>query len=258
MFFIKNFILALVIFNITISPLAAEAKPAKEEDAPGGIGEIRIIQASEIDAKEWTTENYRIDTGDVLDISVWQVEELEKTAVVRPDGKISFPLIGDVPVAGFTIDEVSKDITAKLKTYIKNPQVTVMVASYGGKKIIVLGEVSNKGIIRFTEPIRIMEILALSGGYTEAAGLKSVLVMRGNLKGYTDIIVVNVLDILKGKLNENIYVEKGDLVYVPRSFVGNVAYFIRQIGPLLGAATEYYNIKRTYYDFRDKGYRPSD
>jgi len=258
MFFIKNFILALIISSVIISPLAAEEKLAKGEDAPRGIGEIRVIKANEIDVKEWTTENYLINTGDVLDISVWQVEELEKTAVVRPDGKISFPLIGDLPVAGFTINEISKDITAKLKTYIKNPQVTVMVASYGGKKIIVLGEVGNKGIIRFTEPTKIIEILALSGGYTEAAALKSVLVIRGNLKGPTDIIVVNVLDIYKGKLRENIYIEQGDLVYVPRSFVGNVAYFIRQIGPLLGAATEYYSIKKTYYDIKSKGYKSSD
>lgn len=247
--------MAIAIFSISVSTLAAEDKGKKKKEKAPVANEVKIIAAGDIGTEKWTTENYRIDMGDALEISVWQVEELNRVVVVRPDGKISFPLIGDVPAAGYTIDELSKDITARLKTYIKNPQVTVMVASYGGKKVIVLGEVANKGIIRFTEPIRIMEILALSGGYTDSAGLKSVLVIRGNPEKPTDVIVVDVIDILKGKLNENMYVEKNDIIFVPRSFIGNVAYFIRQIGPLLGAATEYYQIKKTVYDFKNKQYR---
>ena len=183
------------------------------------------------------------------------MEDLQKDVVVRPDGKVSFPLIGDADAAGRTIDELTEDITEKLMTYIKSPQFSVIVNSFGGKKLIVLGEVSSTGIIRYTEPIRIMEVLALSGGYLESAGLQNVLIIRGDLKGPTDIIVVNVKEILKGDLHENIYVEKGDIVFVPRSFIGNVAYFIRQISPLLGAATTYYDIKETYYDFKTKEYR---
>jgi len=228
---------------------------AENDKAEPGIATIRIIKASDVGVEEWNFDNYQVDAGDVLQISVWQIEDLQKTVVVRPDGKISFPLIGDVIAEGKSIEMLSSEIAEKLKTYIKNPEVSVIVSSFGGKKVIVLGEVANKGIIRFTEPIKMMEVLALSGGYMESAGLKSVLVVRGDLDTHTDVIVVNILDILKGNLRENIYVQKGDIVFVPRSFVGNVAYFVRQIAPLLGAATTYYDIKRTQYMFKDHEYR---
>jgi polysaccharide export outer membrane protein len=253
----KTFIIytaALLILGLSAIAAAEDKKEEKAGQLPE-IGEIRIVKASDIGQEEWTLENYRIDTGDVLEISVWQVEDLQKTVVVRPDGKISFPLIGDIPAAGRTIDDVSKDIAAKLSAYIKEPKVSAIITSFGGKKIVVLGEVANQGIIRFTEPIKIMEVLALSGGYEESAGLKTVLIIRGDLKSHTDVIVVNVVDVLKGNLRENIYVEKNDIIYLPRSFVGNVAYFVRQISPLLGAATTYYDIKRQYYQIKDKDYR---
>jgi len=217
--------------------------------------EIRIIQAADLDIREWTFEDYVVSEGDVLEISVWQVEDLNKKVVVRPDGKISFPLIGDISARGRSIDDLSKEVAEKLKLYIKTPKVSVIVTSFGGKKIIILGEISGPGIIRFTEPIRIMEALALAGSYRESAGLKSVLVIRGDVDRNADIIVVNALDILKGNLRENIYIKKGDIIFVPRSFIGNVAYFVRQISPLLGAATQYYDVKKTYYWIKDKDYR---
>ena len=243
--------MALVMIFLTGSAVAQEKKALPPPD----IGEIRVIRASDLGQKEWTFEDYRIDTGDVLDISVWQVEELHKSVVVRPDGKISFPLIGDVAAAGHTIDEVVKNITDKLKKYIKTPQVSIIVSSFGGKKIIVLGEVGSDGIIRFTEPVKILEVLALAGGYLESACIKNILIIRGDLKNSADIIVVNVADILKGNLSENIYIEKNDIIFVPRSFIGNVAYFIRQVAPLLGAAATYYNIKSQYFQFKNKTYR---
>lgn len=249
--FIKNsyFILLLV------SLVSALAMTAFAQDNTRVEGEIRIINASDISNRSWSFDDYLIDTGDVLEISVWQVEDLQRKVVVRPDGKISFPLIGDVIAEGRSIESLSSEIAEKLKIYIKSPQVSVIVSSFGGKKVIILGEVANKGIIRFTEPIRIIEALALSGGYMESAGLKSVLVIRGDLGKHVDVIVLDVLDILKGNLRENIYIQKGDIVFVPRSFVGNVAYFIRQISPLLGAATTYYNIKKIQYDFKEHEYR---
>ena len=239
------------LFVYTNAVFAAE-KPIQNKS------EIRIIKASELDASEWTFENYVISEGDVLDISVWQVKELDEKVVVRPDGKISFPLIGDVEARGRAIDELTEDITEKLKLYIKIPKVNIIVSSFGGKKIIILGEIAGPGIIRFTEPIRILEALALAGSYQESAGLKSVLVIRGDVERNADVIVVNALDILKGNLRENIYIQKGDIIFVPRSFVGNVAYFVRQISPLLGAATQQYDIKNTYYRFKSKQYRTND
>ena len=250
---VKNNLKIVVIMILCFSFMHAHI--AFAEDAKQNQSEIRIIKASELDASEWTFENYVVTEGDVLEISVWQVENLNKKVVVRPDGKISFPLIGDVEARGRSIDELAADVTEKLKLYIKIPKVSIIVTSFGGKKIIILGEISGPGIIRFTAPIRIMEALALAGSYRESAGLKSVLVIRGDVERNADVIVVNALDILKGNLRENIYIEKGDIIFVPRSFVGNVAYFVRQISPLLGAATQQYSIKKTYYQFKNKDYR---
>jgi polysaccharide biosynthesis/export protein len=246
----RKFIILAIIFIPCLTRLSEATEHSKPES-----GNIRIIKASDIGVEEWTFDNYQIDTGDVLEISVWQVEDLQKRVVVRPDGKISFPLIGDVVAEGRSIENLSSEISERLKTYIKNPQVSVIISSFGGKKVIVLGEVANKGIIRFTQPIKMMEVLALSGGYIESAGLKSVLVIRGDINGKADVIVVNALDILKGDLRENIYIQKGDIVFIPRSFVGNVAYFIRQISPLLGAATTYYDVRKTQYFFKEHEYR---
>ncbi|NQT95957.1 MAG: polysaccharide biosynthesis/export family protein [Candidatus Omnitrophica bacterium] len=244
-------VIAVLIISLTTRVMAVEDQKPEVPD----IGKIVIISASEIEQKEWSLENYVIDSGDVLEISVWQVEELSRKVVVRPDGNISYPLIGEVVTGGKTVEDLTQDISDKLKTYIKAPKVSVIITQFGGKKIVVLGEVANKGIIRFTEPIRIMEVLALSGGYTESAGLKSVLVIRGDLKNNTDVIVVNVMEIFKGNLRQNIYVRKHDLIFVPRSFIGNVAYFVRQISPLLGAAQQYYDVKKIYYDIKRKDYR---
>ena len=235
--------------------LSGAGELCAETPRPYCIGDVKIIRATDIGAAEVTLDKYMIDIGDSLEISVWQVDELKKTVVVRPDGKISFPLIGDVQASGNTINDLSTEIAVKLRTYIKNPQVTVIVTTFGGKKVIVLGDISSAGVIRFSEPVRILEILALSGGYSESAGLKSVLIIRGDLKTQTKVIVVNIVNILKGQLNENVYVQKNDIIYVPKSFIGNVAYFLRQIAPLISAAQTFYQVQTLGFDIKNQTYK---
>ncbi|MFC1807688.1 polysaccharide biosynthesis/export family protein [Candidatus Omnitrophota bacterium] len=247
------FIFILIVITSMFCCRNAYAVDSKVDDSKKG--DIKIVRAGEIVQKEWTIDDYLVDRGDALEVSVWQIDELHNIVIVRPDGRISFPLIGDVFVAGRTLYEIAEDIKEKLKTYIKEPQVSVIVKSFGGKKVVILGEVGNPGIIRFTEPIRMMEALALSGGYDESAGLKNVLIIRGDIDKSTNVIVVNVMAILKGDLRENIYLEKDDIIFLPRSFIGNVAYYVRQIAPLLGAAQQHYDIKNLYYQHRKKNYR---
>ena len=218
--------------------------PACGADAPidtPEVGVINVLRAPEIGQEKWTFDDYRIANGDLLDISVWRVEDLQLQIVVRPDGKISFPLIGDVKASSSTIAELSEELVKRLKVFIKNPQVSVIVKGFGGRRVIVMGEVSSKGMIRFTEPVRVMDVLALSGGTLESACLTNVLVIRGDLRKNTDVIVVDVSRILQGHFDENIYVDTNDIVYVPRSIIGNIAYLIRQIGPLFGASELYRN-----------------
>ncbi len=245
----KIIYLALIFVAVTFSTnLYAEPKAENVPEA----GTVSVIRATEIGQEKWTFDDYRIANGDVLKIAVWKVEELQGNIIVRPDGKISFPLVGDLKAAGRTIAELSEDITQKLKVYIKNPQVSVMVQAFGGRKVITMGEISSPGIIRFTEPIRIMEALALSGSYLESACLSNVLVIRGDLRNHTKVIVVDVTRILKGHFEENIYMDSNDIIYLPRSIIGNIAYLIRQIGPLFGAADTYFEANQKYFETLNK------
>ncbi|MCX5716212.1 MAG: polysaccharide export protein [Candidatus Omnitrophica bacterium] len=188
-------------------------------------------------------DNYFIDIGDVLEISVWQIQNLQRQVVVRPDGKISFPLIGDVPAVGRTIEELRQDIVEKIKVYIKVPQVSVSMLEFGGKKAIVLGEVRSEGVIRFASLIRVTEAVALAGGFDTTANMDRIFVIR-NL--YTDeqptVIVINANNILKkGILKENVLIYSGDIIYIPRAFIADFKVFMdNTIGPLLGYAESYY------------------
>ena len=127
-------------------------------------------------------QEYYIGIGDVLDISLWQIPDLSKPEViVRPDGKISLPLISDVQAVGLTLTQLDEEITQRYTTYVRNPQVSVMIRQFGGSKVIVLGEVTSPGVYSFTGDIRIVEALALAGDCTKYAVRNNVLIIRGDI-----------------------------------------------------------------------------
>lgn len=251
-------------------------------------------------------EEYYIDTGDVLDISVWQVPDLSRPEViVRPDGKISYPLVGDIKAKGFSLTQLDDVITEKLKAYVKNPEVSIMVRRLPGgeigkvtlrsdlsrsevivrpdgkvpypligdinaegltftqlddivteklkpyvrnpevsimmkkfgeqtNKVILLGEIGGPGVYRFNVPPSIIEAVASAGGYTKYAVLNSIMVIRGDIRTKPEVIRVNLAQIIKtGRLTQNIALRPNDIVYVPRSFIGNVNTFLEIIQPAI-------------------------
>lgn len=184
-------------------------------------------------------KEYIIDEEDVLGISVWEWGDLTTDAIVRPDGKISFPLVGDVQAEGLTLTELDEELTVRLKEYIMSPEVSVVIRKFGGKKVIILGEVSNPGVYRATGKHTMMEVIALAGGFTDHAFSSSVILIRGDLrKPYARRI--NLAKVLKrGDLAENISVQPEDIIYVPRTFIGNLNYFLKQLTPVLTAAELY-------------------
>ncbi|MBU4186403.1 MAG: polysaccharide biosynthesis/export family protein, partial [Proteobacteria bacterium] len=103
---------------------------------------------------------------DLLEISVWNDETLNKQVVVRPDGKISFPLIGDVLVQGRTVEEVRQEIENKIRAYVPDSPLTVMVIRVSSPKVYVVGKVVKPGVYIMSEPIRVMQALAMAGGIT--------------------------------------------------------------------------------------------
>jgi polysaccharide export outer membrane protein len=203
---------------------------------------VRFISASELDLEEFMVDNYLIEMGDILEISVWQIEELHREVIVRPDGKISFPLIGDVVARGRTIEELRQDIVEKIKLYIKTPQVSVNILEFGGKKAVILGEIFGAGVIRFNSPTTIIEAVGLAGDFTKDANLDRVFIIRDAFEDRPTIILVNANSILKeANLRENIFIRSGDILYIPRSFIGDFKYFMINIfGPVVGYAERYY------------------
>lgn len=188
---------------------------------------VKILSAKSIPNRGWDIKDYRIEKDDVLEIFVWQAEELKQTVVVRPDGKISFPLIGDILAEGKSVEEVRKDITEKISKYVRNPQVSVIIKEFGGKRATIIKEIGGGGVIRFTSPITIIEAIGMGGGYHTDINFKNVFVIRAPEKGenFVKIIVVNVQDILrKGDLRENIYLHSEDIIFLPRGGFATAKY----------------------------------
>ncbi|MFH1281852.1 MAG: polysaccharide biosynthesis/export family protein [Candidatus Omnitrophota bacterium] len=217
---------------------------AKEDKEKGEKAELikgkpaSSVAVFEVREGQSIAREYYIDVGDVLDISVWQMPDLSKSEViVRPDGKISFPLIGDVKVEGFTLTQLDDVITEQLKTYVKVPEVSIMLRQFGEStnRVSILGEVAAPGVYRYSGPPSLAEVVASAGGYTKYSVIKSVMVIRYTGEGKKpEVIRINLAHILKGnKYSNNIWLKPNDVVYVPRSPIGNLTTFTELIQPAI-------------------------
>lgn len=158
---------------------------------------------------------YKIQPGDVLTVSVWKESDLQSEVVVRPDGGLSFPLAGDVPAAGHTVEEVRGMIDKRLGRVISDPEVTVSVKQIGGNRIYVVGKVNKPGDFPLSGPIDVMQALSLAGGATPFASLNDVRVIRREGDQQSSI-PFRYHDIEKGHgLEQNILLHSGDTVVVP-------------------------------------------
>jgi len=160
-------------------------------------------------------DSYRIQAGDLLFVSVWKEQELQGDVLVRPDGGISFPLAGDMSVAGISIEELRATLVERLLKYIPDPVVTVAVKQIGGNKIFVVGKVNRPGDFPLNRPLDVMQALSLAGGATPFAAINDIHVLRRR-DGKQQAIKFRYGDIEKGKsLEQNMLLESGDTVVVP-------------------------------------------
>ena len=165
--------------------------------------------------KDSTSEAYVIGQEDVLEISVWQNQDMSRTVTVRPDGKISLPLVNDVQAAGLTPEELKDKIAASLKPYMDAPNVAIIVQQINSWRVYIQGEVSTPGVYPLRSQTRISQIVAMAGGFTEFAKKGKIQVFRKS-KGYTEVIDVNYNNILSKKaIQEDIYLKPGDTIIVP-------------------------------------------
>ena len=167
-------------------------------------------------AQQAAAPDYTINAGDMLDIAVWKEEDLtKKDVIVRPDGKFSFPLAGQVVAHGRTVAQVEADIVTRLKPYIPDPVVSVAVKNLDGCKIYVIGQVSKAGSFVMNPRVNVLQALSLAGGMTPFAAVNDIIVLRGSGAAQR-AIPFHYRDVIKGQnLNQNVLLEAGDVVVVP-------------------------------------------
>jgi polysaccharide biosynthesis/export protein len=155
--------------------------------------------------------DYRLGEEDEIDITVYGDSDLSKKQTVRPDGKIAFPLIGDLKVTRLTPDELRELITERLSKFIKNPRVTVIVSQYNSKQVYVLGQVKTPGLVRLGADLTVLQSIARAGGVTDDADLQGALLVRDS-----QILPVNFERLFRnGDFTHNVFLHPNDTILVP-------------------------------------------
>ena len=187
----------------TLAPLAADG-PKSDDKKQAAAGPAAV------------NDEYRLGPGDKLRIEVYKDSQLSQSVQVRPDGKITLPLIGDLEASSRTPLELRDTITASLKDYVTNPTVTVIVVEALASQVYVMGEVTHPGTMQLHGPTTILQALAMAGGFKEFANTKDVKVLRprGGSNTSMETIRFNYKDVLNGDAKP-FYLRSGDTVIVP-------------------------------------------
>ncbi len=158
---------------------------------------------------------YRIQPGDVLRVSVWKELDLQQDLLVRPDGGISFPLVGDLAVAGRTVGAVQAEIATRIEEYIPDPVVTVQLLQNEGNTIYVLGKVNRPGVYVMQRPLDVTQALALAGGLAVFAEENKISILRRKGQDQQSLSF-KYGDVQYGRnLDQNIMLQPGDVIVVP-------------------------------------------
>lgn len=192
-------------FVLTLALIAPQATAAQEPSASVGRG------TPEVGAE------YRIGPEDLIDIAVWNNPTISRTTPVRPDGKISLPLLNDVQAAGLTPSALRAAVTEKLKEYMPNPEVSVIVREVNHFKVSVLGEVKKPGRYDFRSQATVLDALAVAGGLSDFASRSRIVILRNNGQGSAvQRIPVNYNKIVSAETGVGpLFLQPGDIVLVP-------------------------------------------
>src|SRR5512146_2753083 len=160
--------------------------------------------------------DYVIGAAVVLAVNVWKESEISREAPVRPDGKISLPLIGDVQASGLTPQQLQQSIRDRLASYLVNPTVTVMVREARSHRFNVVGEVQHPGSYVLGQPLTVLDALAMAGGFRDFAKTGGIYVLRVHANGSHERMGFNYKQVISGRnLAQNIRLQPGDTVVVP-------------------------------------------
>ena len=160
-----------------------------------------------------TSKDYRLVAGDKLRIEVYRDPQLSQNLQVRPDGKITLPLVGDLVAAGETPASLRDSLTTALREYINNPVVTVIVVEAQPQTVSVMGEVNNPGVQPLKYPMSVIDALATAGGFKDFANTKNIVIRRMTPTG-VQTIKFNYKDAIKSD-SKPLYLQPGDVIIVP-------------------------------------------
>lgn len=178
-------------------------RPARAADE-GGPGAVALSRP------------FTLQVGDVITVSVWKNQDLSVTVPVRPDGIITLPLVGDVNVLGKTPVETQAILSGKFRDFVTAPAVSVVVNEINSWKVFVLGEIRAPGEFDIIRPTRLIQVLAMAGGFTEYAKKDEIVLLRSRGDGGEDRVVLSVKDVTTGKNpSDNVLLQPGDTIIVP-------------------------------------------
>ena len=183
------------------------------QDAPAA-NRVSSAESAAIRSLNVASAEYLIGPEDVLDISVWKNPELSRKVPVRPDGKVSLPLVNDIQAAGLTPSQLREQLAAKLAEYVPTPEVAVIVQEVLSLKVAVVGAVKTPGRFMLKSPATVLECIALAQGLTEFASRDRIVVLRQN-GNHTQRIPFNYSKVANGSDQENFFVKPGDIIVVP-------------------------------------------
>ena len=187
-------------------PPAPRSTPVATADAPRA--------AAVTTTKSWTDEEYRLGAGDKLRVEVYREPQLSQSLQIRPDGKITLPLIGDVTAAGTTASELRESLTSSLKEFVTNPVVTVIVTDALAAQIYIIGEVANPGAQVMQGPMTALQAIAQAGGLKEFAKKGDIRILRKAGNGRTTTLPFNYKQAINGDIDP-LPLQPGDTVVVP-------------------------------------------
>ena len=196
--------------------IAAGINAAGSDQAKSKVSDQPNSQPPAPVEAEVQPDGYVIGEDDVLAVNVWKEPEISRSVPVRPDGKISLPLIGDLRASGRTPVQLQDDIKRQLLNYLSDPEVSVIVQEAKSQKFNILGEVARPGSYVLSRSMTVLDAIAVAGGFRDFAKTSKVYVLRVNADGSRACIPFNYKEVIRGrKLSQNVELETRDTVVVP-------------------------------------------
>jgi len=221
---IKHFLCVFVLLALVLASCSSPKPFTKEQlESSPTIEEIPPIEISE----------YILGFGDELEISMFRHEEMNRNIKILPDGKIQYPLVGNIRVEGLTVNQLKELLRERLLKYFVDPQIDINVTSTGSQKILVLGEENRPGVYQLEGPKTVIEAVSEAGGFTLDAKEKNVMLIRGVPSNPQPTILDIEAALKKRDMAQNVALQKWDIVYVPATTIANVERFFDRVWTII-------------------------